>query len=441
MVSVRLVVCTATISGLTLIGSTLVADENDSNRVTPLVQAVAKIRPSVVNIRGKKTVQQTSVAGTNAQRTKQVNGMGTGVIIDSRGYVLTNHHVVENVKRIEVTLFDGSTTTGKLIAVDNDSDLALLKINTGRQLDVVPLGTSSDLMLAEPVAAIGNAFGYEHTVTRGIISELGRTVQVSNDQIYYNQIQTDAAINPGNSGGPLLNMDGEMIGINVAVRVGAQGIAFAIPVNDAIEIAARMFEKLESDVELGFSVRTVYKNNTPSVQVESVDPDSAAGKAGLRPGDRIALINSTPCHRRLDLQRAVFDRRAGDVISLQLDRDSTPMRFALTGTKESGRVESAWERLGVRLRETYIHGLDPIHADYKHGLKVESVRKNSPAHRQGIKPGDIIVAMDGWKTETLDNVTFVLQQSEIQSGKTFEFFIFRGRESLRGQLRVAQLQR
>jgi len=411
-----------------------------SHRHTPLVEAVSRIRPSVVNIRGKKTIRRSNIAGTDAQLTKQVNGMGTGVFLDPRGYILTNHHVVENVSRIEVTLFDGTTTTGQLIAIDNRSDLALLKINVTEPMPVVPIGTSTDLMLAESVAAVGNAFGYEHTVTRGIISEIGRTVQVSNDQIYYNLIQTDAAINPGNSGGPLLNMDGEMIGINVAVRVGAQGIAFAIPVNDAIDIAADLMEEVTSSrVHPGFTTRTIYENHYPKLVVETVDPESSAEQAGLKPGDRIVSINSSPCYRRVDLHRHLFDRVQSDTLRLELDRMSTPVQIALSGASGAGGADFAWNKLGLKLRQVERKDYRELQSEYRFGLQVDAVRRNSPAFKQGLKTGDIIVVMDNWQTESIENLKFVLDQANVTQGKSFEFYIFRGKEPLKGQIRVARI--
>jgi len=192
------------------------SSDRQQERMTPLVKAVQTCRLSVVNLRGKKTIAD----DTSVTKTKQVNGMGTGVVIDKRGYILTNYHVVQGVKNIEVPTGDRQKTTARLLAHDPDTDLAVLKIDVDRPLPVIEIGTSSDLMLAETVTAVGNAYGYEHTVTVGIISQLGRTVQVNDDQVYRNLIQTDAAINPGNSGGPLLNMNGDMIGINVAVRIG-----------------------------------------------------------------------------------------------------------------------------------------------------------------------------------------------------------------------------
>ena len=148
--------------------------------------------------------------------------MGTGVVIDPRGYIITNYHVVNGVRDIQVTLADGERYIAKLVARDPETDLAIIKIDAKQEIPVISIGTSSDLMTGETVIAMGNAYGYEHTVTRGIVSALRRSVQVNEAQNYDDLIQTDASINPGNSGGPLLNIDGEMIGINVAVRAGAR---------------------------------------------------------------------------------------------------------------------------------------------------------------------------------------------------------------------------
>jgi len=205
-------------------------------RVSPIVRAIQRAEAAVVNIQGSKTVVS---ASTNSPNSKQeVNGMGTGVIIDPRGYIITNLHVVEDVSRIEVTLADGSTAIAKLLNYDPETDLALIKVPTNKDLPTIEFGTSSDLMRGETVIAIGNPFGYQNTVTQGIISALNRNIPVNGTQEYKNLIQTNADINPGNSGGPLLNLDGEVIGINVAVRVGAQGIGFAIPIDSALDVMA-----------------------------------------------------------------------------------------------------------------------------------------------------------------------------------------------------------
>lgn len=148
--------------------------------------------------------------------------MGTGVVLDPRGYVVTNHHVVSGVREILVTSVGGREYTARLVAHDPATDLAIIKIDPARDMPVITLGSSEDLMLGETVIAVGNAYGYENTITQGIVSALHRAVQVSDAQYYEDLIQTDASINPGNSGGPLLNIDGEMIGLNVAVRAGAR---------------------------------------------------------------------------------------------------------------------------------------------------------------------------------------------------------------------------
>src|SRR6202040_1196844 len=161
----------------------------------------------------------------------RVNGMGTGIIIDPRGYIVTNQHVVEDVNVIRIRLSDGTSQSATVIARSQEADLALLKIDVPRPLPTMPLGTSSDLMVGETVIAIGNAYGYEHTVTVGIISAIKRDVTLNKEVSYKALIQTDASINPGNSGGPLLNINGDLIGVNVAIRAGAQGIWIAIPVD------------------------------------------------------------------------------------------------------------------------------------------------------------------------------------------------------------------
>ena len=208
----------------------------DGTRSTPVVFAIQKAEPAVVNIQGNKTITNASASG---QSTKQeVNGMGTGVIIDRRGYIITNYHVVAEVGRIEVTLADGSTSVATMINYDPETDLALIKIPTQRDLPVIVVGRSDNLLRGETVIAIGNPFGYQNTVTVGIISALHRDIPVNGTQQYNDLIQTNADINPGNSGGPLLNIEGDVIGINVAVRVGAQGIGFAIPIDTALEVMA-----------------------------------------------------------------------------------------------------------------------------------------------------------------------------------------------------------
>src|SRR5712692_985851 len=219
----------------------IAADAGEPRR-SAVVEAVERARGAVVNIHSERTVLGPASEELFALAPSQnrINGMGTGVLLDPRGYIVTNHHVVEDVHVIRVRLGDGSTYSARVLARDPDADLALLKIDAGRPLPVMPMGTGKDLMVGETVIAIGNAYGYEHTVTVGVVSALHRDVVLNKEISYKNLIQTDASINPGNSGGPLLNINGDMVGVNVAIRAGAQGISFAIPVDSMISAVADM---------------------------------------------------------------------------------------------------------------------------------------------------------------------------------------------------------
>src|SRR5439155_452559 len=210
-------------------------------RQTPVVDLVKRVKGCVVNIHSERSVRANGGVEelfALAPSQSRVNGMGTGIVVDPRGYIVTNHHVVEDVNAIRVRLVDGTVTSAKLVARDAEQDLALLKIDVANPLPVMPMGTSSDLMVGETVVAIGNAYGYDHTVSIGIVSAINRDVTLNKEISYKSLVQTDAAINPGNSGGPLLNIRGELIGVNVAIRAGAQGIGFAIPVDNMIRVAA-----------------------------------------------------------------------------------------------------------------------------------------------------------------------------------------------------------
>ena len=285
--------------------------------------------------------------------------MGTGVLIDPRGYIITDYHVVDGVREIHVTRADGERHIAKLVARDKDADLAVLKIDCSTPLPVIAIGTSADLMPGETVIAVGNAYGYEHTVTRGIIGALHRSVQVSDAQYYDDLIQTDASINPGNSGGPLLNIDGEMIGINVAVRAGAQGIGFAIPVDRVVAVAANLLGSCNAGKTwIGVESLTDAAPQKGAV-VGSIAAGSPAAVAGLAAGDVIVSVGGDPIQRSLDFQRAVLERKPGDALRLAVRRSGGPLSLTLklVAAPESTRLaeQPAWEILGVDLK--------PISAD------------------------------------------------------------------------------
>ncbi len=415
----------------------------ESSRMTPLVKAVAHCSPSVVNLRGRKTVSDDKTSDHNGtSNVKQVNGMGTGVVIDSRGYVLTNYHVVQGVKRIEVSTSNRIKTTGKLVAHDPVTDLAILKIETVEPLPVIKIGASNDLMLAETVAAVGNAYGYEHTVTVGIISQLGRTVQVNEEQIYKNLIQTDAPINPGNSGGPLLNLEGEMIGINVAVRIGAQGIAFAIPVNDAMDVAANLMNQLvPEEVFHGINARTAYIDNQPRLMVDSVDPSSPAANIGMSKGDQIVSSNGQAANLELDLYRSLLSTAPKSLIELVVTNQGSRRNLSLRLAENANQPNDLpWRTLGIRLGTVEKHEMEGLHPNYTRGLRVTRVKAGSAADKEGIMSGDILVAMHGWKTETLENLAYILDQKDVKENKEFMFYILRDKEPFWGQMRIAKRQ-
>ncbi|MGW8257929.1 MAG: S1C family serine protease, partial [Thermoguttaceae bacterium] len=281
--------------------------------MSPIVKAVRAARQSVVNIRGEKMIAASTAQASSAKSNHRVNGMGTGVVIDPRGYIITNYHVVDNVRDIQVTLAGGEQYIAERISRDPETDLAIIKIDVPKEIPAISLGTSSDLMTGETVIAMGNAYGYEHTVTRGIVSALHRSVQVNDAQYYDDLIQTDASINPGNSGGPLLNIDGEMIGINVAVRAGAQGIGFAIPVDKVVSAAASMLLSTNAEKTwhgiLAASCKSSAKRQ--GMVVQSVEPSSPACSAGIVPGDVITSLDGMKIKDDLDFQRALLERKSG----------------------------------------------------------------------------------------------------------------------------------
>jgi serine protease Do len=410
-----------------------------SLRRTAIVEAVSKARPSVVSINGRKTLPTEYDATGTADAGHQVNGMGTGILIDERGYIITNYHVVEGVKRIRVTLADGTTVVAELVANDPQTDLAIVKIPEEAAHPVIRVGTSRDAMPGETVIAVGNAYGYEHTVTQGIISALHRTVQVSDYQKYADLIQTDASINPGNSGGPLLNIDGDMIGINVAVRVGAQGIGFAIPVDEAMDVAANMLNAQRiARVTYGARLKTDFGDEVGRVVVENVESDGPADIGGLRVGDIVMSVGDRRVDRRLDVERALFDRAAGDSVEFTVLRngDTQPVQVVLAAASQTSSADSAWTQLGVRLTPVPAATFRKYRSKYRGGLSVNEVREGSPAQRHGIRTGDVLVGMHKWETISEDNVTYILNSAEFKATQPFKFYILRDGETLFGNMRL-----
>ncbi len=287
-----------------------------------------------------------------------VEGAGSGFVMDSRGYILTNNHVIENAQAIQVTLGDGSRFPAKLIGADARNDIALLKIEPGNhKLTALPMGDSDALQVGQRVLAIGNPFGFSSTLTAGVVSALGRTVQTSQESFIDGAIQTDAAINQGNSGGPLLDTHGNVVGINSAIYStsgGAAGIGFAIPINTAKRIASALIsEGRVRHASMGIEARELTPGfadalGLPVEQgllIESVDPGSPAERAGLRGGNRMVIvgmmriliggdvlvaINGQKVGSQLDMAVALDRTRPGDTVTIEFYRGQQHMNARLT---------------------------------------------------------------------------------------------------------------
>lgn len=430
--------------GLALIWAMSTIALASEHRMTPLVKAVAEARNSVVNIHSEKTLSTPDNRFGNIETSRRVNGMGTGVVLDERGYIITNQHVIDGVEKIRVTLADGSVYAAALISYDRESDLAMIKIDVPDPMKIIRIGTSSDLMQAEPVIAMGNAYGYEHTVTRGIISAMNRNVQLSETQQYVDLIQTDASINPGNSGGPLLNIDGEMIGINVAVRAGAQGIGFAIPVDKALQVAADLLstERLNQVRHGIVEAPASQKGPLSGFVVGIVDGKTPAGKAGLREGDVVLEVNDTAIDRALDIERALLEKKVGDKATLKVRRDGQVSEITITldrvdaALAEVNADELSWEMLGLRLATVDPKILTQQRSRYRGGLSVEDVRIDGPAERQGIRNGDILVGLHIWETISLDNVAHIMNRQELPKLLPLKFYVVRNGKTLYGYLPI-----
>ncbi len=425
------------------------AAEVSPARLTPTVRAIRRASPAVVNIHGQKTVRATAagMAGANSPDSfRQVNGMGTGVVIDPRGYVITNYHVVEDVSEILVTLHDGTTTRADLVASKVRNDLALIKVRTDQPLPTIPRGTSEDLMVGETVIAIGNAFGYVHTSTQGIISALHRDVPVNETQDYIDLIQISAGINPGNSGGPLLNIDGEIIGVNVAVRVGAQQIAFAIPIDQVVETVTEMIDEY-NDRRFQIGLRTDGgPRDGDGVTVTHVAASSPAAREGLKPGDRVVRVGSQVVDDRLDFALAVLGTGGSDGLKMEIDRDGEPLELALQASPRRSQAaptveELAWQVIGIGAKPMAASSMRRLNSrlgtSYGGGLYITRVRPGSAAAEQSIAAGDILLGIHEWQTARMKDLSDILNHPEIQPGPRAKFYIVRQNQTLYGHLQLA----
>lgn len=418
-------------------------------RFTPVVHLVKQVRDSVVNIHSERSARRDETEEWFALTPSQnrVNGMGTGIIIDPRGYIITNHHVVEGVNTIRIRLADGASLPARIVARDAETDLALLKVDHDSPLPVIPCGTASDLMVGETVVAVGNAYGYHHTVTVGVVSAIKRDVTLNKDMAYKQLVQTDAAINPGNSGGPLLNINGDLIGVNVAIRAGAQGIGFAIPVDNMLRVAADM---LSARRRLGLTHGLVCtdKVETPNgrpvreLVVGDLEAGGPAARAGVQKGDVIVKVGGAAVACRLELERAFLDRAEGEAVPVELRRNGQvqQVKLALEPQNRSAAPGSdlVWRRLGVKVDRAEVDQVTKTNGQLHGGLKIEDIRPDSVASKGGLQKGDILVGLHQWEMLTIDNVLFVLNHPDLASFNPLRFYIIRAGQVHRGWLQTAE---
>ena len=388
-----------------------------SLRRTPVVAAVEKQAPSVVAIFTEERPRQNPFAGIfgmpdpdeifDRPRANTVS-LGSGVIVDSRGYVITNEHVVTGAARIRVQLADGRELPTQLVGADAAFDLAVLKVAAESPLPVATLGTARDLMPGETVVAIGNPFGLAHTVTTGVISALHRVVKTP-QRVYEDFIQTDAAINPGNSGGPLLNLNGELIGINTAVHRGGPGIGFAIPIDRARTIVDDLlrFGRVRYGW-LGVHVRAA----RGGVLVAGVDEGSPAGAAGIRAGDVIVGFGGEATPSLNSYLEHAAHVLAGDTVALDLARGTVRLQALGLDPQEVAA------RLGRRL------GVEVIHVAGRSGAIVKRVAPGSVAAEIGIRSGDAILQLGSHEVRKAGDLTDAL--SALRSDQDTVLLVGRG---------------
>jgi S1-C subfamily serine protease len=367
-------------------------------RRTATVTAVERVGPAVVNITTAQTVTVRDpffdLFFEPSMRQRTAQSLGSGIVIDAQGRVLTNEHVVRGAETITVTLADGRELSAKIVGADPNNDVAVLQLEDAKEVPWVAPGSSSGLFVGEPVIAIGNPFGFSNTVTTGVLSAVDRSLKTQ-EKTYHGFLQTDASINPGNSGGPLLNAEGELIGINTAIYQGAEGIGFAIPIDVAKRIVHELVTKgVVAPVWLGLDLQDLEPAmlellKLPPGQrgaiVNRVRAGGPAAKAGVLRGDVLMRIDAHGIRTAREFYEVLESSTAGQVHELKLLRGGKELALRATAAEIPALVVSELvnERLGVRLA---LEG---------GAFRVTEVRPGSGAEQIGLQAGDFLRAIDG----------------------------------------------
>jgi len=400
-----------------------------AHRRSPVVDVVQKVSAAVVFIGAEQIINSRTsdpffeLFGIGRERRRAVQSLGSGVIIDSNGTVVTNDHVIRGASVIHVVLADGRQLEAEVVGADADNDLAVLKVSGKGPFPTAKLGTSSDLMIGETTIAIGSPFGLKKTVTVGVLSAIGRSFK-ADDKVYNDFLQTDASINPGNSGGPLLNIDGEVIGINTAIYASGQGIGFAIPADKVRRIVTELtqFGKVrpawigvEADSVNASVARSLGWDRSYGAVVVGVDSGSPAEKAGIQLGDIIEEVAGTQVEDAEDFNVRMRGYPARATVPLTVFRRGTTKTLSILPVEFPPKLAEsmAWERLGIRVEST------------RRGLTISSVRRDSPAARVGLVSGDVILRVNNLETDTVES--FREAMISARASKSVLLVIKRGR--------------
>ena len=393
------------------------------SRETPVVRAVRKVQPAVVNIGSEYEVRYRSNPfsgfGRNPlfdqffndfferrfDKSQKRTSLGSGVIIDGRrGFILTNAHVIAQSGTIKITLNDEREFTADVVGADPDSDLAVLRISPDTVLPSIAMGNSSDLMIGETVIAIGNPFGFSHTVTTGVISATQRSVR-TDDRVYHNFIQIDASINPGNSGGPLLNIDGELIGINTAIYAKAQGIGFAIPIDRARKIVADLIKYGEVvPAWLGLMVQNLSREvarylrfpGNRGILVQDTHVSGPARKSGIQNGDIILSIGNQTIGSVKDYRSIMKKYTDGNVLNVDLWRSGKERTLSVVAAVFPMALaeDLAYRLFGISVEDRPAERGWGGKSDENRGVVITRVRRKSYLSQIGVEKGDVIRRMD-----------------------------------------------
>jgi S1-C subfamily serine protease len=430
----RLLLCVVVLGGMSIGPLRVVRVLGEVSRTTPVVLAYRKAGPAVVNISSEKIVTaRYGLFGRDPfadifRRPVRRKSAGSGVIVHGDGYVVTNAHVVSRAMQITIQLSDKSSYKAKVISSDSTHDLAILKIELprGKTLPYLTLGRSDDLMVGETVIAIGNPMGFASTLTTGVISATDRKLTFEGNVEYGGLIQTDAPINPGNSGGPLLNIRGELIGINTAIRADAQNIGFAIAADTVTEQFTSLmdFERINRVV---FGASVAQKRDKDGVAIKVTDVRAKTPAYGvLKAGDRIVSLNGNPIRQIPDFVCGMTGAKADDRISLTVSRQGKRITksIKLTARPKPDGAKLARELFGLTLRKIDRKLARELSLSSSRGLVVVGIEAGSPAQKLGIDLKDIIFQIERFYVTDLDSLGVILE--DVKPGATIRLGGARG---------------